>query len=85
MGAEYSTAPHSPTAASTASVDRKLTLKQPPAKKSCIFCKSPSHASSRCEVITDTQKQIKVVKKENLFFQLSRPSQGFTVPITVPM
>ena len=62
------TAPHLPTAAFTASVDHKVTLKQPPTKKSCIFCKSPSHASSRCEVITDTQKRIEVVKKRNLCF-----------------
>jgi len=78
MGAEYSTAPHSPTAAFTASVDRKLILKQPPAKKSCLFCKSPSHAPSRCEVITDTQKRIEVVKKENLCFNC------LLLPLLVP-
>ena len=68
MGAEYSTALHSPTMQLTASVDCKVTLKQSSAEKSCIFCKSLSHASSRCEVIIDTQKRIEVVKKENLSF-----------------
>ena len=38
------------------------------AKKSCAFCKSNSHPTSKCDIIKDSQQQIEVVKTENLCF-----------------
>jgi len=70
MGAGYSTAPHWPTASFTASVDHKLTLKQQPAKKSCIFCKSPSHTPSRCKVITDAHKNQLKWSRNRIFISI---------------
>ena len=71
MGADYSTNLHTPTAAFFTNADRGQPQRQhnsQHAKKSCTFCKSPTHLTSRCDVITDTQKRITIVKKENLCF-----------------
>ena len=37
-------------------------------QRSCTFCKSTSHTTSKCNVIMDKQKRVEVVKKENLCF-----------------
>ena len=71
MGADYSMNLHTPTAAFFTNADHGQPRKQhnsQPIKKACTFCKSTSHSTSRCDVITDTQKLIAVVKKENLCF-----------------
>ena len=71
MGADYSTNLHTPTAAFFTNADRGQPQRQQNsqhAKKSCTFCKSTTHLTSKCDVITDTQKRITIVKKENLCF-----------------
>ena len=71
VGADYTTGHQVPTAAFSTSVNHKLTSKQhnpQSVKKSCIFCKSPSHSATKCEVIPDVSKRVEVVKKENLCF-----------------
>ena len=71
MGADYSNNLHTPTAAFFTKADHRQPHRQQssqPIKKSCSFCKSTSHSSLKCDIITDTQKRIAIVKKENLCF-----------------
>ena len=74
MGVDYSSTStlHTPTDAFlTTNVDRRQSHKQHsslPSKKFCTFCKSPNHLTSRCDVVTDTQRRIEVVRKETLCF-----------------
>ena len=49
---------HTPTATFFTNTDRR--------QRSCTFCKSTSHTTSKCNVIMDKQKRVEVVKKENL-------------------
>ena len=51
---------HTPTATFFTNTDRR--------QRSCTFCKSTSHTTSKCNVITDKQKRVEVVKQENLCF-----------------
>ena len=73
MGVDYSSTGtlHTPTGAFLTNVNQRQSHKQHSSlssKKFCTFCKSPNHLTSRCDVVTDTQKRIEVVRKENLCF-----------------
>ena len=70
METDYSNNLHTPTAAFFTNAGRQPQRQQSfqPIKKSCIFCKSTSHSTLKCDVITDTQKQIAIVKTESLWF-----------------
>ena len=73
MGTEYPSIStlHTPTGAFLTKTEQRHSHKQHsslPSKRSCTFCKSDKHVTLMCDIVTDTQKRIEVVRKENLCF-----------------